>query len=42
MATLDLLKEYVLNDTGFLFRGSSFWISAYPWSYAQVSDVANT
>ena len=32
------LKEYVLNDEGFLFSGYWRWPSPRPWAFAQVCE----
>ncbi|KAK3599211.1 hypothetical protein CHS0354_012819 [Potamilus streckersoni] len=38
MSTDKLLDEYILNDTGVLFRGTSYQIGSRPWIYGQFSD----
>jgi len=32
----DLRNEYVLNDLGIIYRGSSTWISGKKWNFGQV------
>jgi hypothetical protein len=37
LTTTDLLKEYVLNDTGAVFQGNYKQIHAKVWNFAQVN-----
>lgn len=37
LTTTDLLKEYVLNDTGAVFQGNYKQINAKVWNFAQVN-----
>ena len=38
LTTTDLLKEYVLNDTGAVFQGNYKQINAKVWNFAQFED----
>ena len=35
----DLLKEYILNDSGSVFTGCATAIGSKPWSYGQVGNA---
>ena len=38
MATTDLLDEYVLNETGCVYRGNAWTRGAKEWNFGQVNS----